>query len=124
MNFPYKQPLSLLTTIQHPLQSFTNPPTLLPLFILPPLLPTIIPLKFPSQPQIGHLSLNIQHTPHFILPTILPLPILFPIYSLLPPKTINSTPTIFILIILSLILSTLPLITNIQYESSHTKSKN
>ncbi|MEB6570820.1 PTS system mannose/fructose/sorbose family transporter subunit IID [Staphylococcus auricularis] len=114
LKFAYKEGVSLVTTMQHRLESLTNAATLLGVFMVGALVATMIRVKFAWEPQIGDLSVKIQDSADLILPRILPLAIVFGIYWLLGRKSMNSTRAIFIVIIVSVILSALGVITNIE----------
>lgn len=99
--------------MQHRLEALTNAATLLGVFMVGALVATMIRVKFAWAPKIGDLTINIQNNADMILPRLLPLIIVFAIYWLLGRKNMNSTKAIFIVIIVSIILSALGVITNI-----------
>lgn len=113
LKFAYKEGISLVTTMQHRLEALTNAATLLGVFMVGALVATMIRVKFAWAPKIGDLTINIQNNADMILPRLLPLIIVFAIYWLLGRKNMNSTKAIFIVIIVSIILSALGVITNI-----------
>lgn len=77
------------------------------------LVATMIRVQFAWKPKIGDLTVNIQDSANMILPRLLPLVIVFLIYWLLGRKKMNSTRAIFLVIIVSIILSALGVIKNI-----------
>ncbi|MEJ7190415.1 PTS system mannose/fructose/sorbose family transporter subunit IID, partial [Staphylococcus warneri] len=77
------------------------------------LVATMIRVQFAWKPQIGDLTVNIQNSADMILPRLLPLLIVFAVYWLLGRKKMNSTRAIFIVIIVSIILSALGVISKI-----------
>lgn len=113
LKFAYKEGISLVTTMQHRLESLTNAATLLGVFMVGALVATMIRVQFAWKPQIGDLTVNIQDNANMILPRLLPLLIVFAIYWLLGRKKMNSTRAIFIVIIVSIILSALGVISKI-----------
>lgn len=113
LKFAYKEGISLVTTMQHRLESLTNATTLLGVFMVGALVATMIRVQFAWKPQIGDLTVNIQNNADMILPRLLPLIIVFAIYWLLGRKKMNSTRAIFIVIIVSIILSALGVISKI-----------
>ncbi|WP_281183795.1 PTS system mannose/fructose/sorbose family transporter subunit IID [Staphylococcus schleiferi] len=113
LKFAYKEGISLVTTMQHRLESLTNAATLLGVFMVGALVATMIRVKFAWEPKIGDLTVKIQDSADMILPRLLPLIIVFGVYWLLGRKNMNSTRAIFIVIIVSIVLSALGVITNI-----------
>ncbi|MEJ7542049.1 PTS system mannose/fructose/sorbose family transporter subunit IID [Staphylococcus intermedius] len=113
LKFAYKEGISLVTTMQHRLESLTNAATLLGVFMVGALVATMIRVQFAWKPQIGDLTVNIQNSADMILPRLLPLLIVFAVYWLLGRKKMNSTRAIFIVIIVSIILSALGVISKI-----------
>ncbi|MBA8762577.1 PTS system mannose/fructose/sorbose family transporter subunit IID [Staphylococcus coagulans] len=113
LKFAYKEGISLVTTMQHRLESLTNAATLLGVFMVGALVATMIRVKFAWEPKIGDLTVKIQDSADMILPRLLPLVIVFSVYWLLGRKNMNSTRAIFIVIIVSIVLSALGVITNI-----------
>lgn len=113
LKFAYKEGISLVTTMQNRLEALTNAATLLGVFMVGALVATMIRVKFAWAPKIGDLTINIQDNADMILPRLLPLLIVFGIYWLLGRKNMNSTRAIFLVIIVSVILSALGVITNI-----------
>lgn len=113
LKFAYKEGISLVTTMQNRLESLTNAATLLGVFMVGALVATMIRVKFAWAPKIGDLTVSIQDNADMILPRLLPLIIVFTIYWLLGRKNMNSTRAIFLVIIVSIILSALGVITNI-----------
>ncbi|EOG9007589.1 PTS system mannose/fructose/sorbose family transporter subunit IID [Staphylococcus pseudintermedius] len=113
LKFAYKEGISLVTMMQHRLESLTNAATLLGVFMVGALVATMIRVQFAWKPQIGDLTVNIQNNADMILPRLLPLIIVFAIYWLLGRKKMNSTRAIFIVIIVSIILSALGVISKI-----------
>lgn len=113
LKFAYKEGVALVTTMQHRLESLTNAATLLGVFMVGALVATMIRIQFAWKPKIGDLTVNIQDSANMILPRLLPLVIVFLIYWLLGRKKMNSTRAIFLVIIVSIILSALGVIKNI-----------
>lgn len=113
LEFAYKEGISLVTTMQHKLESLTNAATLLGVFMVGALVATMVKVQFAWDPKIGDLTVNIQNNVDMILPKLLPLAIVLGIYWLLGKKHMNSTRAIFIVIIVTVILSALGVLAKI-----------
>ncbi|MCJ0917494.1 PTS system mannose/fructose/sorbose family transporter subunit IID [Mammaliicoccus sciuri] len=113
LEFAYKEGISLVTTMQHKLESLTNAATLLGVFMVGALVATMVKVQFAWEPKIGDLTVNIQNNVDMILPKLLPLAIVLGVYWLLGKKHMNSTRAIFIVIIVTVILSALGVLAKI-----------
>jgi PTS system mannose-specific IID component len=113
LRFAHKEGVNLVSTMQHRLESLTNAATLLGVFMVGALVATMVKVEFAWKPKIGDLTVDIQHNADMILPKLLPLGIVFAIYWLLGRKKMNSTRAIFIVLIVSIILSALGVLKNI-----------
>lgn len=113
LEFAYKEGVSLVTTMQHKLESLTNAATLLGVFMVGALVATMVKVQIAWEPKIGDLTLNLQNNLDMILPKLLPLGIVLAIYWLLGKKHMNSTRAIFIVIIVTVILSALGVLAKI-----------
>ncbi|GGI42599.1 PTS system mannose/fructose/sorbose family transporter subunit IID [Mammaliicoccus stepanovicii] len=113
VEFAYKEGISLVTTMQHKLESLTNAATLLGVFMVGALVATMVKVQVAWEPKIGDLTINLQNNLDMILPKLLPLVIVLGIYWLLGKKHMNSTRAIFIVIIVTVILSALGVLTKI-----------
>ena len=71
------------------------------------LVATMVRVKFVWAPKIGDLTINVQNNIDMILPRLVPLLIVLGVYWLLGRKNMNSTRAIFIVLIVSVILSAL-----------------
>lgn len=111
LGYAYKEGVSLVTTMQHRLETLTNAATLLGVFMVGALVASIVKVEFAWKPTIGDVTIDIQENVDMILPKLLPLIIALSIYWLLGRKHMNATRAIFIVIIVSIILSALGVIT-------------
>lgn len=105
LEFAYKEGVSLVTTMQHRLENLTNAATLLGVFMVGALVATMIKVKFAWMPHIGKLTIDVQNNIDMILPKLLPLGIVLAIYWLLGRNKMSSTKAIFIVLVVSIILS-------------------
>lgn len=105
--FAYKEGISLVTTMQHRLESLTNAATLMGVFMVGALVATMIRVQFAFEPTIGDVTINFKENADMILPKLLPLAVVFGVYWLLGRKKMNSTRAIFIVIIVAIIFSAL-----------------
>ncbi|MBU6943848.1 PTS system mannose/fructose/sorbose family transporter subunit IID [Staphylococcus sp. CWZ226] len=110
LEFAYKEGVSLVTTMQHRLENLTNAATLLGVFTVGALVATMIKVKFAWMPHIGKLTIDVQNNIDMILPKLLPLGIVLAIYWLLGRNKMSSTKAIFIVLVVSIILSALGII--------------
>ncbi|PTI97767.1 PTS fructose transporter subunit IID [Staphylococcus simulans] len=110
LEFAYKEGVSLVTTMQHRLENLTNAATLLGVFMIGALVATMIKVKFAWMPHIGKLTIDVQNNIDMILPKLLPLGIVLAIYWLLGRNKMSSTKAIFIVLVVSIILSALGII--------------
>lgn len=111
LGYAYKEGVSLVTTMQHRLETLTNAATLLGVFMVGALVASIVKVEFAWKPTIGDVTIDIQENVDMILPKLLPLIIALSIYWLLGRKHMNATRAIFIVLIVSIILSALGVIT-------------
>ena len=111
LGYAYKEGVSLVTTMQHRLETLTNAATLLGVFMVGALVASIVKVEFAWKPTIGDVTIDIQENVDMILPKLLPLIIALSIYWLLVRKHMNATRAIFIVLIVSIILSALGIIT-------------
>lgn len=110
LEFAYKEGVSLVTTMQHKLETLTNAATLLGVFMVGALVATMIKVQFAWMPKIGKLTIDVQNNFNMIMPKLLPLGIVLAIYWLLGRNKMSSTKAIFIVLIVSIILSALGII--------------
>ena len=111
LGYAYKEGVSLVTTMQHRLETLTNAATLLGVFMVGALVASIVKVEFAWKPTIGDVTIDIQENVDMILPKLLPLIIALSIYWLLGRKHMNATRAIFIVLIVSIIISALGIIT-------------
>nr|WP_263314701.1 PTS system mannose/fructose/sorbose family transporter subunit IID [Mammaliicoccus sp. Marseille-Q6498] len=113
LEFAHKEGVALVTTMQHRLESLTNAATLLGVFMVGALVATMVKVQVAWAPKIGDLTVDVQNNLDMVLPKIVPLAIVLGIYWLLGKKHMNSTRAIFIVIIVTIILSALGVIAKI-----------
>lgn len=111
LGYAYKEGVSLVTTMQHRLETLTNAATLLGVFMVGALVASIVKVQFAWKPTIDDVTIDVQENVDMILPKLLPLIIALSIYWLLGRKRMNATRAIFIVLIISIILSALGVIT-------------
>ncbi|MEI5994275.1 PTS system mannose/fructose/sorbose family transporter subunit IID [Candidatus Enterococcus mansonii] len=110
LEFAYKEGISLVTTMQSRLTAMTNAATLMGVFMVGALVATMINVHFAWAPSIGDLTINVQNNADMIMPRLLPAAIVGAVYWLLGKKNITSTRAIFIVLIVSVVLSALGVI--------------
>lgn len=113
LRYAHKEGVSLITTMQHRLESLTNAATLLGVFMVGALIASVIKVGIAWKPQIGKVTIDIQQNIDMILPKLVPLLITLGVYWLLGRKKMNATKAIFIVLIVSIILSALGVITTL-----------
>ncbi|MFD1440757.1 MULTISPECIES: PTS system mannose/fructose/sorbose family transporter subunit IID [Lacticaseibacillus] len=106
----YNEGVALVTTMSHRLAALTNAATIMGVFMVGALVATMINVKFAWAPNVGSVPLDIQNSLDMILPKLLPALIVAGIYWLLGRKHMTSTRAIFIVLIVSVVLSALGLI--------------
>lgn len=110
LEFAYKEGVSLVTTMQHKLNALTDAATLLGVFMVGALIATMVNVHVSFAPQIGDLTISVQDNLDMILPRLFPAAIVGGIYWMLGRKRMTSTKAIFIVLIVSVILSALGVI--------------
>lgn len=103
----YKQGVKLVTTLSQKLKNITEAADILGLTVVGALIPTVISAKVPYVFQSGEISMKLQDILDQIMPALVPVALVGGVYWLLGRKKMNSTKAIFILLILSLLLSAL-----------------
>ncbi|MBF0839175.1 PTS system mannose/fructose/sorbose family transporter subunit IID, partial [Streptococcus acidominimus] len=73
LGYAYKEGVSLVTTMQHRLETLTNAATLLGVFMVGALVASIVKVEFAWKPTIGDVTIDIQENVDMILPKLLPL---------------------------------------------------
>lgn len=110
LDIAYKEGVSLVTTMQSKLTALTDAATLLGVFMVGALAATMVNIKLAWTPKLGDVAINMQNNLDMILPKLVPAVIVGVIYWLLGKKNMNSTRAIFIVLVVSVILSTLGVI--------------
>lgn len=106
----YKEGINLVTTMRDQLHAITNAATLLGVFMVGALIATMINVQVAWTPEIGGLVIDVQNNLDMIMPRLVPALIVGAIYWLLGKENITSTKAIFIVIIVSVLLSSLGII--------------
>ncbi|GAX47139.1 PTS system mannose/fructose/sorbose family transporter subunit IID [Pseudolactococcus reticulitermitis] len=101
----YKQGVKLVTTLKDKLSAFTNAATVLGVTVIGALIPTVIKVATPLVYKHNGVSLSIQTTLDGILPALIPVLLTLLTYWMLGQKKLNSTRVIWIVLILTIILS-------------------
>ncbi|GAB2021667.1 PTS system mannose/fructose/sorbose family transporter subunit IID [Pseudolactococcus yaeyamensis] len=101
----YKQGVKLVTTLKDKLQAFTNAATVLGVIVIGALIPTVIKVATPLVYKHNGVSLAMQTTLDGILPALIPVLLTLLTYWMLGQKKLNSTRVIWIVLILTIILS-------------------
>lgn len=110
LRIAYRQGVSLVTNMQSQLSALTDAATLMGVFMVGALVATMINVKMAWAPKIGSVPLDLQNNLDMILPKLLPAVIVGAIYWLLGKKHMTSTRAIFIVLIVSVVLSALGVI--------------
>lgn len=107
MHLGYKQGTKVVGTIGTKLKNITEAATILGMTVIGALIPTVIKAKVPYVFQSGEVSLAVQDILDRIMPSLLPLAIVFLTYWMLGRKKLNSTKVIFLLILIGIVGSVL-----------------
>ncbi|WP_282708403.1 PTS system mannose/fructose/sorbose family transporter subunit IID [Ligilactobacillus sp. Marseille-Q7487] len=110
LELAYKEGVSLVTTMQHRLSALTDAATLLGTFMVGALVATMVSVHIAFVPKLGEVTLSIQNSLDMILPKLVPAAIVGAIYWMLGKKNMTSTKAIFIVLIVSVVLSALGVI--------------
>ncbi|MGL4453202.1 MAG: PTS system mannose/fructose/sorbose family transporter subunit IID [Sarcina sp.] len=103
----YKQGTKVVNQIGTKLKNITEAATILGMTVIGALIPTVIKAKVPYIFKSGEVELVMQELLDKIMPSLLPLAIVFLTYWLLGRKELNSTRVIFILILVGILCSVL-----------------
>lgn len=110
LELAYNEGTKIISTMQNQLSKLTDAATVLGVFMVGALIATMIRIEITWVPEISGVTVDLQNTLNMILPGILPAAIVLAIYWLLGKAKMTSTKAIFIVIIVSVILSTLGII--------------
>lgn len=103
----YKQGVKLVTTLKDKLAAFTDAATVLGVLVIGALIPTVIRVGTPLVYKRNGVELVIQNTLDAILPSLVPIVLVVFTYWMLGQKKLNSTRVIWIILIMSIVLSAL-----------------
>lgn len=101
----YQQGVKLVTTLKDKLAAFTNAATVLGVTVIGALIPSVIKANVPLVYKHNGVELVIQDTLDAILPALVPVLLVLLTYWMLGQKKLNSTRVIWIILILSIVLS-------------------
>ncbi|EGS8239689.1 PTS system mannose/fructose/sorbose family transporter subunit IID, partial [Enterococcus faecalis] len=94
-----------VTTLKDKLSAFTNAATVLGVTVIGALIPSVIKATVPFVYKKNGVELVIQDTLDAILPSLVPILLVLLTYWMLGQKKLNSTRVIWIILILSIVLS-------------------
>lgn len=107
LGYAYKSGTSLVSDLQGQLSAFTDAATLLGVFMVGALVATMINVNIGFAPQIAGVTVDVQNIFDMILPRAVPAIIVGIVYWMLGLEKMTSTKAIFIVLVVSVILSTL-----------------
>lgn len=110
LEYAYEAGIDLVSEVSDQLNLFTNAATLLGVFMVGALIATMVNIKFIWTPEIGGVTVNIQNIFDMIMPRLVPALATGAIYWLLGRENMSSTKVIFIVLIVSILLSALGII--------------
>lgn len=108
----YKQGTKLVTTLKDQLNAFTNAATVLGVTVIGALIPSVIKANVPLVYKHNGVELAIQETLNSIMPALVPVLLVLLTYWMLGQKKLNSTRVIWIILILSIVLSAFGILGN------------
>lgn len=103
----YKQGAKLVTTLKDKLSAFTDAATVLGVTVIGALIPSVVKATVPFVYKKDGVELIIQDSLDAILPSLVPVLLILLTYWMLGRKKLNSTRVIWILLVLSIVLSSL-----------------
>lgn len=103
----YTQGVKLVTTLKNQLSAFTNAATVLGVTVIGALIPSVVKASVPLVYKKDGVELVIQDTLNAILPALVPVLLVALTYWMLGQKKLNSTRVIWIILLLSILLSAL-----------------
>lgn len=107
LGYAYKSGVSLVSDLQGQLSAFTDAATLLGVFMVGALVATMINVNIGFAPQIAGVTVDVQNIFDMILPRAVPAIIVGIVYWMLGLEKMTSTKAIFIVLVVSVLLSTL-----------------
>ncbi|MBE6083098.1 MULTISPECIES: PTS system mannose/fructose/sorbose family transporter subunit IID [Tissierellales] len=100
----YTQGLKIATVMEGTLKSITEVASILGLTVVGALIPTVITPSVPAVFKSGEVSMEVQGILDQIMPSLVPVALVFFVYWLLGRKKMTSTKAIWILLAISIIL--------------------
>ena len=107
LHFAYTKGVSLVNEMQGQLNALTDAATLLGVYVVGALSATMVNTKLIWVAHLGKMTINFQDKVDLIMPKLIPALIVGGIYWMLGKKKMTSTKAIFIVIIVSVVLSAL-----------------
>src|SRR5699024_8591903 len=101
----YKQGVKLVTTLKDKLAAFTSAATVLGITVIGALIPSVINASVPLVFEKNGVELVLQDTLDSIMPALVPVLLVALTYWMLGQKKLNSTRVIWIVLLLSIVLS-------------------
>src|SRR5699024_6829489 len=110
LEFPSKEGVELVTTMQHRLAAMTDAATTVGVFIVGALVATMVNVDIAWAPTISGLTIDVQNNLDMIMPRLIPALVVGGIYWLLGKEKMTSTKAIFIVLVVSIALSALGIV--------------
>ena len=107
LKYAYRSGTKLVSDLQGQLSAFTDAATLLGVFMVGALVATMINVNIGITPEIAGVAVDVQNIFDMIMPKAVPALIVGFVYWLLGRENMTSTKAIFIVLIVSVILSAL-----------------
>lgn len=101
----YKQGVKLVTVMGNQLKKITECANILGLTVIGALIPSVVHANVPYVFKSGEVTLEIQSILDQVMPSLLPVIVVFAIYWILGKKSMNTTKAVLILIALSILCS-------------------
>lgn len=102
MHVGYRQGVKLVTTMGSQLKKITECANILGLTVIGALIPSVVKANVPYVFKNGSVELELQSILDKVMPSLLPVLIVFIIYWLLGKKKMNTTKAVLLLIVLSI----------------------
>ncbi len=100
----YDKGVDLFSKMSDKLDALTNATTILGITVIGALIPTVVKVNLLFAYQKGDVFLSMQEILDYIMPALLPVSIVYLIYTLLGKKRVNSTKIIVVIILISILL--------------------
>lgn len=110
MKLGYAQGTKLVTTLGGKLKNITEAASILGLTVIGALIPTVIRANVPYVFTAGKVEMKLQGIFDQIMPALIPVALVALVYWILGKKKMNSTKTIFLLMLLAIVLFNLKIL--------------